>query len=145
MQTFLPYGDPVRTAKVLDNKRLGKQRVETIQIARNLLGITESKKKGWSNHPAVKMWKGHEPYLIKIYLRAILDEWNARGFKNAKCEEHYKELYRHVAARQPVQPRWFCEPVFQSHRSRLIQKNKEFYEPLFPGTPNDLEYVWPVA
>ena len=143
MQTFLPYGDPVRTAKVLDNKRLGKQRVETIQIARRLLEISEGT--GWSNHPAVKMWKGHEPYLIKIYLRAILDEWIARGFKNEKCEQHYTELYRHVAARSAVQPRWFCESVFESHRSRLIQKDPDFYRPLFPGTPEDLEYIWPEA
>jgi hypothetical protein len=145
MQTFLTHNDPSTVAKMLDNRRLGKQRLEAIQIARNLLGLTETKKKGWSNHPAVKMWRNHEPYLVKIYLRAILDEWNKRGFKNEKCEEHYKELYRHVASRSPVQPRWFSEPLFESHRSRLIQKDPEFYRPLFPGTPEDLEYVWPIV
>jgi hypothetical protein len=143
MQTFLPYGDPVRVAKILDTRRLGKQRVETIEIARKLLEI--SKGKGYTNHPAVKMWKGHEVYLIKIYLRAMLDEWNARGFNNEKCEEHYKELYRMVAARRSVRPRWFGEPVFESHRSRLIQKDPKFYKPLFPGTPDNLEYIWPEA
>jgi len=143
MQTFLPYGDPVRVARILDTRRLGKQRLEAIQIARKLLDISEGR--GYTNHPAVKMWKGHEVYLIKIYLRAILDEWNARGYNNEKCEGHYKELYRMVAARRAVQPRWFCEPVFASHRSRLIQKDSDYYKLKFPGTPDNLEYIWPEA
>ena len=36
MQTFLPYPDFVQTAGVLDARRLGKQRVETIQVMRAL-------------------------------------------------------------------------------------------------------------
>src|SRR5947208_1979490 len=36
MQTFLPYADFERSARVLDRKRLGKQRVETIQVVRAL-------------------------------------------------------------------------------------------------------------
>ena len=36
MQTFLPYPDFAESAKVLDNKRLGKQRVECLQIMKAL-------------------------------------------------------------------------------------------------------------
>jgi hypothetical protein len=32
VQTFLPYPDFERTAEVLDDRRLGKQRVEVLQI-----------------------------------------------------------------------------------------------------------------
>jgi len=32
MQTFLPYPDFLQSLQSLDNKRLGKQRVETFQI-----------------------------------------------------------------------------------------------------------------
>ena len=32
MQTFLPYADFAQSAKVLDMKRLGKQRVEVLQL-----------------------------------------------------------------------------------------------------------------
>ena len=35
MQTFLPYADFAQSAKALDPKRLGKQRVETIQIVQD--------------------------------------------------------------------------------------------------------------
>jgi hypothetical protein len=34
VQTFLPYADFERSARVLNPQRLGKQRVETIQCAR---------------------------------------------------------------------------------------------------------------
>lgn len=50
MQTFLPYSDFALCAKVLDNKRLGKQIVECRQIMQCLLGLRE----GWRNHPAEK-------------------------------------------------------------------------------------------
>lgn len=39
MQTFMPYQSFKRTAKVLDQRRLGKQRVETYQIMGTLLGL----------------------------------------------------------------------------------------------------------
>lgn len=53
MQTFLTSRNPSKTATELDYRRLGKQRVETIQIALILLGLQEGK--GWVNHPAIKM------------------------------------------------------------------------------------------
>jgi hypothetical protein len=141
MQTFLPYGNPSLSAQVLDNKRLGKQRVEAIQIARKLMGLSPGK--GWTNHPAVKMWRGYEPYLVKVYLRAIMDEWIDRGYNNIKCEDHYKQLSAMLDS-DPAKPKWFTEALFESHRSNLIRKLPDHYEPLFPGTPRNLEYVWPV-
>ena len=38
MQTFLPYRNFRKSLQSLDDKRLGKQRVETFQILNNLLG-----------------------------------------------------------------------------------------------------------
>lgn len=61
MQTFLPYADFRRCAEILDDKRLGKQRVETLQIMQvlvrlrwdNALGEIEAfEPRGWRNHPA---------------------------------------------------------------------------------------------
>jgi hypothetical protein len=45
LQTFLPYADFVKTAKCLDYRRLGKQRVEAFQILNILEGKTT--KAGW--------------------------------------------------------------------------------------------------
>lgn len=62
MQTFLRYEDFVATAAVLDDRRLGKQRVETYQIPRALTWSSH----GWKNHPAVKMWRGFVPALVVL-------------------------------------------------------------------------------
>lgn len=51
MQTFLPYKSFAESAACLDNKRLGKQRVEVLQILKAL----HNPSYGWQNHPAVKM------------------------------------------------------------------------------------------
>ena len=56
MQTFLPYDDFVLSLDCLDYRRLGKQRVEAMQ----LLNAMKREKGGWINHPATKMWRGYE-------------------------------------------------------------------------------------
>lgn len=155
MQTFVPYDDIRNIAHVLDDKRLGKQRVETIQIVRSLLGLTESS--GWRNHPAVRMWSGYEPYLVCVYLRGIMDEWTSRGFKNGKCQAHYEELYDNMFQKQMLngyhKPHWLIEKsgVPRSHRLMLCKKKPEHYLPLFDDVSrsdiesDDVGYVWPVT
>lgn len=143
MQTFLPYDEPTASAQALDNKRLGKQRVETIQIARCLLNVDG--KTGWQNHPAVKMWRGYEPYLIRVYLVAMIDEWAGRGYRNIKVLEHLNELTSRVCHSSIVAPPWFDnKDLFISHRSNLIRKKPEYYKPMWPDVPDNLEYIWPV-
>ena len=51
MQTFLPYPDFTASAAALDPRRLGKQRVEALQVLR---GLTVAGY-GWRHHPAVRM------------------------------------------------------------------------------------------
>ena len=58
MQTFLPYSSFKDTAKVLDYRRLGKQRVEGMQIIQTI-----ENQNGWKNHPIVKMWTPYVPAL----------------------------------------------------------------------------------
>ena len=77
MQTFLPYEDFKRSAETLDSKRLGKQRVESMQIYKACV-LDDY---GWKNHPVVKMWIGYEDAL-QIYMNTMIDEWVKRGFNN---------------------------------------------------------------
>lgn len=58
MMTFLPHEDFEKSAQSLDYRRLGKQRVEAMQIYNCLLKPTR-----WKNHPAVLMWSGYEDAL----------------------------------------------------------------------------------
>lgn len=120
MQTFLPYPDFNESARVLDDKRLGKQRVECLQIL-NVLAIGPYQKRicdalgyddgfapatkeefeslpkyyrrktPWYNHPAVRMWKGWECTLTE-YAIIICTHWQRRGYKDT-CEDKIKALH----------------------------------------------------
>lgn len=140
MQTFLPFPSFARSAEILDVRRLGKQRVETLQILRTLRNGG-----GWRHHPAVRMWRGFEVSLSS-YGIAICAEWIRRGYRDACCSriadlglEFAEEDRPHVA------PPWLGDDVFhRSHRSNLLRKNPDHYGPLFEAdlTP-DLAYIWP--
>lgn len=129
MQTFLPYSDFHSSARVLDNKRLGKQRVEVLQLVRGQ----------WKNHPAAKMWRGYEIALI-WYGQLICMEWQRRGFKDTCLEKISKERDRFESNGYPP---WLGDNAFHaSHRSNLLRKNPEHYSQYF-NDPNDLPYIWP--
>ena len=72
MQTFLPDPRFDESARLLDDARLGKQRVETLQVLRAL----ELPDYGWVNHPAVRMWRGRTPALV-AYGLAMVRQWRA--------------------------------------------------------------------
>jgi len=137
MQTFLPYESFAQSAKCLDRQRLGKQRVEVMQLLKALAGETI----GWVNHPACKMWRGYERWLV-AYGGTICGEWVGRGYRDT-CLTKIIEL----GSKFPTyseQPPWLGDEAFhRSHQSNLIRKDPAHYGPLFPGVPNDLPYIWP--
>jgi len=135
MQTFLPYPDIKQSLKCLDDKRLGKQRVEAKQILDILQG--QSNSNAWKNHPAVLMWKGHVPFLM-FYYNTTLYEWERRGYKNAKLD------YIRIPTYLIVTPRWYGDDQFHaSHRSNLLRKNPDHYSQFRWTEPNDIPYFWP--
>jgi len=149
VQTFLPYADFGRSARVLDPKRLGKQRVETIQVVRALTRPGY----GWANHPAVLMWKGFEEALGRYGLTCC-DAWTQLGFGDTCALTIAADLCAagvDMIRTQPelatagALPPWLGdEAVHRSHQSALVRKDPERYQHLFPDVPDDLAYVWPV-
>lgn len=141
MQTFLPYPDFARSAAVLDSPRLGKQRVEVLQILRAITFAGY----GWANHPATQMWRGYVPALVSYGL-AMVDAWVERGAADstrAQIAEIAPEAVGAPPGTLPL-PSWLgTEALHRSHQSNLVRKLPEFYGPLFPGVPDDLEYFWP--
>jgi len=132
MQTFLPYPDFVASMRVLDMRRLGKQRVEAYQILNTITGISS----GWKNHPAVKMWVGYEESL-KHYTNAAIIEWKRRGYKNT--------MKTYDVDPQCARPPWIGdESLHISHQSNLVRKFPEHYQRYFPEVTNNLPYYWPV-
>ncbi|WP_189937467.1 MSMEG_6728 family protein [Streptomyces sulfonofaciens] len=151
MQTFLPYPDFAATAAVLDDRRLGKQRVEALQVLRGLTVPGH----GWRRHPAVRMWRGYEEALVRYGLQ-VCARWTSQGRADT-CAASLLSSFAGDRAGRPVRPQpelaadgelppWLGEPDFhRSHRSALVRKDPEHYAELFPGVPDDLPYVWPVS
>lgn len=144
MQTFLPYPDFAESARVLDRLRLGKQRVECLQI---LKALTDEHY-GWKDHPAVRMWKGHEGSLVK-YAYAICDEWTRRGYKDTvrgKIAEYKKQIESWSGPLNEMPPRWLGTNanVHSSHKAALLVKAPDHYSKFGWTEVPKLDYVWPV-
>ena len=152
MQTFLPYPNFVDSAKCLDRQRLGKQRVECLQILNALLGA----RSGWANHPAVKMWRNHETALA-VYGWHMCEEWTGRGYKDT-CKdkilkfiwdqpltsEHYAAIVANPDMYTGFLPKWLGDDAFHaSHRSNLLRKNYGHYSQFGWTEDPYLPYVWP--
>ncbi len=135
MQTFLPSIIFEKTARILDQSRLGKQRVEASQI----LDILEGRKPDsrWRHHVAVRMWQGYD-MCLRYYYNTMLYEWERRG-----CENNMP--YLDVVRPYPVPP-WLSDPrIPLSHRGNLLRKDFEYYSQFGwydadPAAP----YWWPV-
>lgn len=135
MQTFLPYPDFEATAAVLDDVRLGKQRVEAFQLLRALAGIT----KGWRNHPAARMWRGYEVALADYGL-VVARAWIARG----KADTVAEKITDMRGVGPSVAPPWLgLDEVHASHRSNLLRKDPDWYGRFGWTEPADLPYHWP--
>lgn len=163
MQTFLPNHSFVKSASLLDSKRLGKQRAEAKQI----LNALQGKSKGWRNHPATLMWYGYEPAL-RYYHDIMIAEWINRGYRNKMPPlwasgfgpDHFiKPLPEHLY------PHWWHDndvllKIITSHQSNLLRKDRAYYAdkldwvnsgnhlyPCVPSRlpPDNLPYYWPVT
>ncbi len=148
MQTFLPYPDFAASARVLDDRRLGKQRVEALQVLR---AITRTNY-GWRHHPVTKMWRGFEEAL-GAYAMAICREWCVRGHSDTcglKIRIELTELGVAIIRNQAELavagrlPPWLGdERLHRSHRSALLRKDPGQYGPLLADADPELEYYWP--
>jgi len=143
MQTFLPRASYKGSAVVLDRQRLGKQRVEGLQLLKAL--SPKYTGKGWVNHPAARMWRGYEGALA-CYTLAVCEEWVSRGYKDTCADKVRVLLDARPEWQASLVPPWFGDEDFhRSHRSNLVRKLPEHYAPLFePGLPDNLPYLWPV-
>lgn len=129
MQTFLPYADFVVSARVLDWRRLGKQRGEAKQILVSA---------GWRSHPAVIQWKGYE-HALCVYAIAVCTEWRRRGYKDVQLE-----FFQSLRYPDTGMPPWLGrEDYHASHRSNLLRKDFNHYSRFGWSESADLPYVWP--
>lgn len=147
MQTFLPDASFAESARVLDRQRLGKQRVEVLQLLRTLAGPRGS---GWSSHPCTRMWRGHEVALA-VYGVAVCDEWISRGYRDT-CRGKILELRCGPREGRSLGTPWWLgdERLHSSHRSALLGKDPEWYgqwgwheHPMVIVPGQRMGYWWP--
>lgn len=140
----------------LDIKRLGKQRVEAMQI----INVLEGGGTGYTNHPAVKMWEGYTEAL-KVYFNLCVKEWIGRGFNNTMAlynvdEEKYRIMectFDGVTCSFVEEfdeysfPPWFSfPPLIMSHRASLIRKDPIHYKMYIEDEMEEYYirgYLWP--
>lgn len=164
MQTFVPLATKnySEIAKVLDNKRLNKQALEGWQIMLTLFELDPAGNhrtpKGWVNHPAVKMWRGHELQLF-AYVIAMTNEWIDRGYKTTIGEKAMRTLATAVVVCSKEWtdslPQWAedslkFEAIASSHRKALLSKDYEWYSQFNWAEdkgvqPTDYDYIWEEA
>jgi hypothetical protein len=153
MQTFLPFPNFKLSAKVLDNKRLGKQRVEVLQLLRGQ----------FPNHPCHKMWSYHKDTLA-VYGIRICQEWISRGYKDTCLDKIIAEMSAPVQA--VARNDWFLENLetqllhqlhwygstsfHRSHQIALLRKDYFHYAAKMHDIINlpseealSTPYVWP--
>jgi hypothetical protein len=130
MQTFLPYKDFDKSAHALDSKRLNKQILEGYQIMNVLM--SDDPRAGWRNHPAVKMWRGHENALFE-YIMAMIAEADRRGIKTDKNKENLIQLrVRTIERWGNGRPSWYGSKsemarVTATHKANLYRKDPDYY------------------
>jgi len=147
MQTFLPYADFTASARALDYRRLGKQRVETFQLLNAIRGVDKDgepkQHKGWVNHPAAVMWRQYVPALA-LYGVAMCDEWIRRGYNDSLRPKLRDIFIAEDTGTRTMNPWWLGDQEFhRSHQSNLLRKDFEHYSEIFRGVPDDLPYIWP--
>lgn len=154
MQTFLPYPDFDRSAQVLDSQRLGKQRVEAMQLLKVLSQgpyryDSEQKrqvKTPWYNHPAAQMWRGYE-FALFAYGKSICDEWTSRGYKDSCLLKMWAIIMDNtsgVIGSTLKLPPWLGNFHFHaSHRANLFRKNPTHYGQFGWHEDPAMPYFWP--
>lgn len=154
MQTFLPFSDFQATAECLDYRRLGKQRVEAMQLL-DLL-VHPNKQSRWRNHPALKMWEGHAEKLA-TYAIVMCREWIARGYKDTCLPKICALVGWEILPLGAIPgvdsiiqgmpwpaPEWLGDlKLHLSHQSNLLRKQPAHYKNYFVNVPPNMPYVWP--
>lgn len=142
MQTFVPELTFDECARVLDDRRLGKQRVEAKQIYMAL-----SKGHGaWFAHPAVQMWRD-TPRTLLYYGFAMCEEWINRGFDDNLRGWFVNELLNDSLMTgfkgDGEWPSWWGGEIHLNHRAILLHKDFEWYSQWEWDLMPTRDYFWP--
>lgn len=137
MNTYIPFPDFHKSAEVLDDRRLNRQRSDISSLLKSLTSEPDE-----DDHPLVKMWRGHERFLIR-YGMAICFEWQSRGNADQTLEKIIE--YNNVFGPETddVPEWWGREHLHLSHQSHLLRSQPSHYRDKFPDVRDDIPMIWP--
>jgi len=151
LDTWMPYDDPIKTASILDSKRLGAQIFEGIHILASLLRFEDylvNPKKSTRQYETTRIWKSYEKDLLYWYLKPMILEWQRRGFnwKGTVNERNINRISKFMKKNhyRPItgSPPWVCKEVCESHKSELVRRAPEIYAELFLGVDLSLPFIY---
>lgn len=118
MQVFMPYTTIIQSVRCLDDKRLGKQRIEIKYMLEMMYGMWPERK-----HPVVEMWEDYTIFLHTMYCQTV-GEWEARGNKNTLPRQ--LEFIHGIL----IIPPWLEDYTYQ-YKALLLYKYYDFYSKEF--------------
>ena len=121
VNTFILTNSPKECVKLLDYRRLVKQRLESKQI---IDAIEKNGKIGWINHPITKMWKS-DVIGLKYYFNCCVDEWVSRGYKNTMVKY---ELGTIIEEKDILPWFYFNKQIQESFKASLLRKDPKYYK-----------------
>ena len=124
MNVFVPYANPLETAKCLDRLRLNKQVIECSQI----LNAIDGTGKGWVNHPVTKMYKPYRQWLYR-YMQCLECYIRYIKAKDGCSKDSYliqSVLWGEKADK--IRPFFLTNDFCDQHKRRLFTKNPEHYK-----------------
>jgi len=140
MITFLPVPQFAAVARLLDDKRLGSQRVEALFILRCVRNVGD-KYRRFQNAGYVRMWIGYAEALA-VYYNEMTDEWLRRGF-SLDISSHDDSVAGRGQGDVPL-PAWLGDDrLHATHRAALLFKDPEHYGQLGWTEEPVVQYLWP--
>lgn len=142
MNTLVPLSDVNACAEVLEERHLNRLRSDIVQVLKGCCEPAPEPGSEVKEHPAIKMWRGNEPFLIK-FGTAVCIEWQSRGNSDATLKKilGFKSDFEESSREQPEW--WGNEEVHDSHKSYLLRLKPSHYRRFWPELSDELPMIWP--
>ena len=106
----------------------------------------DGRPRGYQRHPAVRMWEGHESFLLR-YLICAAREWRRRGHRDGALPEYVRDWLALRSCDQSPPKWWGRHDIHAVHRRELLRRLPEHYGAIWPDerAHDERRLVWPIA
>lgn len=127
-----------RTARDLTDKHLERQLDHVYETVLSIRGEGDFP----DREPVIRMWKGFEHSLCIFGMFQAMEYGQTRGFYTTRFWD-LSEILEEIGGNYVAPPWAKDKDVMRSHRSALARMYPDDYGDLWPGTPENMPYVFP--